>query len=110
MPKMMRYVLAVMTHDSSRIIRRHVSRSACQSLALLVTMGETKTPKETDSLLIEEDGNGGEKVKENRKSEMEIMIRGLRKDREVGKNEAIREFLMPIALCVYPSLGSSRAH
>ncbi|EIW64059.1 uncharacterized protein TRAVEDRAFT_55102 [Trametes versicolor FP-101664 SS1] len=97
-PKMMRYVLAVMTHDSSRIIRRHVSRSACQSLALLVTMGETKTPKETDSLLIEEDGNGGEKVKENRKSEMEIMIRGLRKDREVGKNEAIREFLMPIAL------------
>lgn len=105
MPKLMRYVLAVMTNDSSRIIRRHVARSACQSLALLVTMGEMKTPKEADSLLIEEDGNGGEKVKENKKSEIDMMIRGLRKDREVGKNEAIREFLMPIALCVVSSVG-----
>ncbi|KAH9858258.1 hypothetical protein C2E23DRAFT_892071 [Lenzites betulinus] len=97
-PKMMRYVLAVMANDSSRILRRHVARSACQSLALLVTMGEMKTPKEADSLLIEEDGNGGEKVKENKKSEIDMMIKALRKDREVGKNEAIREFLMPIAL------------
>ncbi|KAI0652328.1 hypothetical protein C8Q79DRAFT_937038 [Trametes meyenii] len=97
-PKMMRYVLAVVTHDSSRIVRRHVARSACQSLALLVTMGEMKTPKEADSLLIEEDGNGGEKIKENKKSEIDMMIKALRKDREVGKNEAIREFLMPIAL------------
>ncbi|KAI8981206.1 hypothetical protein BD414DRAFT_93257 [Trametes punicea] len=97
-PKIMRYVLAVMANDSSRIIRRHVARNACQSLALLVTMGEMKTPKETDSLLIEEDGNGAEKAKENKKSEIDLMIKALRKDREVGKNEAIREFLMPIAL------------
>ncbi|KAI9057062.1 hypothetical protein FKP32DRAFT_1598551 [Trametes sanguinea] len=97
-PKIMRYVLAVMANDSSRIIRRHVARNACQSLALLVTMGEMKTPKEADSLLIEEDGNGGEKVKEHKKSEIDLMIKALRKDREVGKNEAIREFLMPIAL------------
>ncbi|KAI0830772.1 hypothetical protein BC628DRAFT_1355553 [Trametes gibbosa] len=97
-PKMMRYVLAVMANDSSRILRRHVARCACQSLALLVTMGEMKTPKEADSLLIEEDGNGGEKIKENKKSEIDMMIKALRKDREVGKNEAIREFLMPIAL------------
>ena len=99
-PKIMRYVLAVMASDSSRVIRRHVARSACQSLALLVSMGEMKTPKEADSLMIEEDGNGGEKVKENKKSETELMIKALRKDREVGKNEAIREFLMPIALSV----------
>ncbi|KAI0639863.1 hypothetical protein C8Q77DRAFT_1083269 [Trametes polyzona] len=97
-PKLMRYVLAVMTNDSSRIVRRHVARAACQSLALLVTMGEMKTPKEADSLLIEEDGNGGEKAKENKKSEIDLMIKALRKDREVGKNEAVREFLMPIAL------------
>ncbi|TBU50053.1 hypothetical protein BD309DRAFT_996445 [Dichomitus squalens] len=97
-PKIMRYILAVMASDSSRIIRRHVARSACQSLALLVSMGEMKTPKEADSLMIEEDGNGGERVKENKKSETELMIKALRKDREVGKNEAIREFLMPIAL------------
>ena len=64
-------------------------------------MGEMKTPKEADSLMIEEDGNGGEKVKENKKSETELMIKALRKDREVGKNEAIREFLMPIALYAY---------
>ena len=96
----MRYVLAVMASDPSRIVRRHVARGACQSLALLVTMGEMKTPKEADSLMIEEDGNGAEKVKENKKSETELMIKALRKDREVGKNEAIREFLMPIALYV----------
>ena len=96
--KNMRYILSVMAHDSSRIVRRHVARSACQSLALLVTMGEMKTSKDADSLMIEEDGNGGEKVRENKKSEMDLMIKALRKDREVGKNEVIRELLMPIAL------------
>ncbi|KAH9943990.1 uncharacterized protein BXZ73DRAFT_39443 [Epithele typhae] len=96
--KNMRYILAVMAHDSSRVVRRHVARSAVQSLALLVSMGEMKTPKETDALMIEEDGNGGEKVKENKKSETDLLIKVLRKDREVGKNEVIREFLMTIAL------------
>ncbi len=94
----MRYILAVMTHDSSRVVRRHVARSACQSLALLVSMGEMKTSKEADAVMIEEDGNGGEKMKENKKSEMDLMIKALRKDREVGKNEVIRELLMPIAM------------
>ena len=97
-PKIMRYILSVMAGDSSRVVRRHVARSACQSLALLVSMGEMKTPKEADSLMIEEDGTGGEKVKENKKSELDLVIKALRKDREVGKNEVIRELLMPIAL------------
>ena len=57
-----------------------------------------KTPKESDAVMIEEDGNGAEKVKENKKSEMDLMIKALRKDREVGKNEVIRQLLMPIAL------------
>lgn len=49
--------------------------------------------------MIEEDGNNPEKMKDsNKKSEMEAMIKILRKDREVGKNEVLREFLMPIAL------------
>jgi len=98
----MRYILAVMANDPSRIIRRHVARTACQSLALLVSMGELKTSmKETESLLIEEDGANPERGKEfNRKSDVDAMIKVLRKDREVGKNEALREFLMPIALCV----------
>lgn len=94
----MRYVLAVMAHDPSRVIRRHVAQNACLSLALLVTMGEMKTSKEAESVLIEEDGAGADKAKENKKSDVDLMIKALRKDRELGKNEVIREFLMPIAL------------
>jgi len=95
----MSYVLAVMAHDSSRIVRRHVARSACYSLALLAQMGEMKsTVKESETLLIEEDGNSHEKMKENKKSELDAMIKVLRKDREIGKNEVLREFLMPVAL------------
>lgn len=98
-PQIMRYILAVMAHDSSRIIRRHVARSACYSLALLAQMGEMKTVvKESESLLIEEDGNFPEKAREAKKSELDAMIKVLRKDREVGKNEVLREYLMPVAL------------
>jgi hypothetical protein len=102
-PQIMRYVLAIMAHDPSRVIRRHVARNACYSLALLVQMGDMRsTSKEVESLLIEEDGNSQEKTKESKKSEMEAMIKVLRKDREVGKNEVLREFLMPIALYILP--------
>lgn len=100
-PKIMRYILAVMACDSSRAVRRHVARNACHSLALLVSMGEMKTPKDSESVLIEEDGNAPEKAKENKKSDMDLMIKTLRKDREIGKNEVIREFLLPIAMCVF---------
>ncbi|CAL1694239.1 unnamed protein product [Somion occarium] len=98
-PKIMQYFLSVMANDSSRVIRRHVARNACQSLALLVTMGELKSSaKDSETVLIEEDGNGQEKAKESRKSDIDILIKALRKDREAGKNEAVREFLIPIAL------------
>ncbi|KAJ6623113.1 hypothetical protein B0H10DRAFT_2011228 [Mycena sp. CBHHK59/15] len=98
-PPIMKYVLAVMAHDPSRVIRRHVARNACQSLALLVQMGEMKlNSKDSESLLIEEDGSIPEKNKESRRSEMEAMIKALRKDKEVGKNEAFRELMMPLAL------------
>ena len=96
-PKIMRYILPVMA-DDSRVVRRHVARGVCQSLALLVSMGEIKTSREADSLMIEKDGNGGEKVKENKKSELDLVIKALHKDREVGKNEMIQELLMPIVL------------
>ncbi|PFH52313.1 hypothetical protein AMATHDRAFT_140606 [Amanita thiersii Skay4041] len=98
-PQIMRYILAVMANDSSRVIRRHVAKNVCHSLALLMHMGEMKSNlKETESLLIEEDGSVPEKAKESKRSEMDMMIKVLRKDREVGKNEVLREFLMPIAL------------
>lgn len=97
----MRYVLAVIANDPSRVVRRHVARNACYSLALLVQMGEMKSNlKENETLLIEEDGSLPEKAREAKKSEMDLMIKVLRKDREVGKNEVMREFLMPIALYV----------
>jgi transcription initiation factor TFIID subunit 2 len=97
----MRYVLGVMANDPSRVIRRHVARSICPSLALLATLGEMRASiKESESLLIEEDGNSTEKAKEAKKSDVDMMIKVLRKDREVGKNEILREFLMPIALYV----------
>lgn len=97
----MGYILAVMANDPSRVIRRHVSKAACQSLAVLMSMGEMKaTIKEQESLLIEEDGMMPEKTKEAKKSDVDIMIKVLRKDREIGKNEVLREFLMPVALCV----------
>lgn len=106
-PQIMRYVLAVMANDPSRVVRRAVARNACHSLALLVQMGEMKsTLKENESLLIEEDGTAPEKTKESKKSEMDAMIKVLRKDREVGKNEVLREFLMPIALYVQPVFSS----
>jgi len=95
----MRYVLAVIANDPSRIVRRHVARNACQSLALLVQMGEMKSAaKDTESLLIEEDGSHPERMKESKKTELDALIKVLRKDREVGKNEILREFIMPIAL------------
>ncbi|KAJ3830293.1 hypothetical protein F5880DRAFT_1516515 [Lentinula raphanica] len=98
-PQIMRYVLAVMANDSSRIVRRHVARSATQSLALLVQMGEMKSnSKDAESLMIEEDGSHPEKSKESKKTEMDAMIKVLRKDREVGKNEIFRDFAVPIAL------------
>ncbi|KAJ3797877.1 TATA-binding protein associated factor Taf2 [Lentinula aff. detonsa] len=98
-PQIMRYVLAVIANDSSRIVRRHVARSATQSLALLVQMGEMKSnSKDSESLLIEEDGSHPEKMKESKKTEMDAMIKVLRKDREVGKNEIFRDFAVPIAL------------
>ena len=69
-------------------------------------MGEMKSSsKESESLMIEEDGNAQENKKESKKSDLDIFIKTLRKDREVGKNEVIREFLMPIAMFV-PSICS----
>ncbi len=103
-PSIMRYVLGVIANDPSRAVRRHVARNACHSLALLVQMGEIKaSSKDSDSLLIEEDGSLPEKSKESKKNELDAMIRALRKEREVGKNEVLREFIMAIALYVSSS-------
>lgn len=98
-PKIMNYILAVVANDSSRTVRRYVARNMCESLALLASIGEIKAPtKENEALLIEEDGTNADKSKESRKSETEMMIRALRKDREVGKSEVLRKCVVPVIL------------
>lgn len=100
-PKIMGYIFAVMANDTSRVIRRHVARNACESLALLATIAEIKhANKETEALLIEEDGSTPDKIKEGKKSEIDLVIRSLRKDKEVGKNDALRECLIPVLVYV----------
>ena len=47
-------------------------------------------------MLIEEDGTGT--PKEAKKLEVELMIRALRKDREVGKSDICREYIMLVIL------------
>lgn len=99
-PALLEYVLSVIISDSSRVIRRHVARTATQSLAILAQMGELKNgSKDADALLIEEDGTMPEKAKEAaKKSELDQMIRALRKDKELGKSNKLRDFLMPILM------------
>ena len=93
----MRYILATLANDSSRTVRRHVARNVCESLALLASIGEIKhASKDNESLLIEDDGTGT--PKEAKKSEVEMMIRALRKDKEVGKSDVLRDYVMPIIL------------
>lgn len=95
----MRYVFAVIANDPSRVVRRHVARNFCQSLALLAGLGEFRhAAKDNDSVMIEEDGSLPEKTKEAKKSEVDNMIRALRKDREVGRSDVLRECLMPVIL------------
>lgn len=99
-PPIMQYILAIIANDSSRVIRRRVGRNVCESLALLAMIGEIKhTTKDNEALLIEEDGSmQPEKMKENKKTDVDLVIRALRKDKEIGKSEILREFVMPIIL------------
>ncbi|EJD48509.1 hypothetical protein AURDEDRAFT_112948 [Auricularia subglabra TFB-10046 SS5] len=97
--KLMRYVLSVVQHDPSRVVRRHVAHSILESLALLFTIGEIKGGKE-DALLIEEDGGAQDKSKDlaAKKTEVNSFMKTLRRDKELGRNDVFRELIMPILL------------
>ncbi|KIY52676.1 hypothetical protein FISHEDRAFT_63651 [Fistulina hepatica ATCC 64428] len=98
-PPVMRYIFSVIANDPSRAVRRAVARGACVSLALLVQMGDIRTgSREAETLLIEEDGTTMDRQTEAKKSETETAIKALRKDKEVGKNEVLREWLFPLIL------------
>jgi hypothetical protein len=80
---MWRYFLAVMTRDSSRLIRRHVSRCAWESLAILASISEiNNASKRNEPLLIEEDVSQPSKFRSKR-TETDLLIKSLRRD--VGK-------------------------
>jgi transcription initiation factor TFIID subunit 2 len=100
--KVIAYILSTMAQDPSRIVRRHVAMNACHSLALLFSMGELRASgKDKDTLVLEEEGNAlAEKAKDAKRTEVELMIKAFRKDKDLGKNEQFRNMLMPVLLWV----------
>ncbi|KAG8818496.1 hypothetical protein FRC17_010811 [Serendipita sp. 399] len=94
-----KYLMAVISRDGSRIISRHVASNMCESLAIQFAIGDIKMlAKEPEPILIEEDATKPEVVKEPKKSEVDIMIKTLRKDKEIGRNVILRKTIMPMML------------
>jgi transcription initiation factor TFIID subunit 2 len=98
-PEVMKYLLAVITKDSSVVVSRHVASNMCESLAIQFAIGEIKMPaKEPEPILIEEDATKPEVAKEPKKSEVDLMIKTLRKDKEIGRSSVLRKHIMQIML------------
>ena len=98
-PEVLKYLLAIVSRDSSRVVARHVASNMCESLAIQFVIGEIRmTSKEPESILIEEDATKPEVNKEAKKSETDLMIKTLRKDKEIGKNQVLRKTLMKMML------------
>jgi transcription initiation factor TFIID subunit 2 len=97
-PRVINYLLIVVAKDPSRTVRRHVARCMAESLAILFHVGDIKHPSKDDPLLIEEDGNVPDVVKESKKSEAELLVKSLRKGKDIGRNETLRHDIMPIML------------
>jgi len=92
-------LLAVISRDSSRIVARHVASCMGESLAIQFTIGEIKvSSKELAPILVEEDATKPEKEQKPKKTEVDLMIKTLRKDAEIGRNTVLRERLMPMML------------
>lgn len=80
----------------------------CESLAIHFSTGDIKAlQKEPESILIEEDVTKPDKKKESKKTDVDLMIKTLRKDKEIGRNPVLREKLTPMMLCVLLVLTSS---
>jgi transcription initiation factor TFIID subunit 2 len=95
----MNYMFTVVVHDSSTYIRRRIARGLCESLALLYSIGEIRSvSKEGESLLIEEDSSIPDKSLEARRNDPRAMIKSFQKDKEIGRNEILRENIMTILL------------
>lgn len=104
-PEVLKYILAVIARDSSIVVSRHVASNMCESLAIQFAIGEIKMPaKEPEPILIEEDATKPEVAKEPKKSELDLMIKTLRKDKEIGRNAVLRKSLMNMMLQVISSV------
>lgn len=105
-PEVIKYLMAIISRDSSRVVSRHVASAMCESLAIQFVIGEIKMPpKEPESILIEEDAAKPEVSKEPKKSEVDLMIKTLRKDNDIGRNSALRKIVMPMMLYVFVALS-----
>ncbi|KAG9008792.1 hypothetical protein FRB90_008736 [Tulasnella sp. 427] len=95
---LIRYIMAVIATDSSRIIRRHVSRGVCESFAVLFAIGDIPwVGSKAQDVLIEEDGSTPVVEKKNpKKKDVDVMLKSLQKN--AGKALSLRECIMPIIL------------
>ncbi|KIO26946.1 hypothetical protein M407DRAFT_233870 [Tulasnella calospora MUT 4182] len=95
---LIRYIMAVIATDSSRLIRRHVARGVCESFAVLFAIGDIPwVGSKAQDVLIEEDGSTPVVEKKNpKKKEVDVMLKSLQKN--AGKALSLRECIMPIIL------------
>ncbi|KAG8886099.1 hypothetical protein FRB98_001473 [Tulasnella sp. 332] len=94
---LIRYVMAIIANDSSRVIRRHVARGLGESLGILFVIGDIPWVGARQDVLIEDDGTTplAERKTPQRK-ELDAMSKSVKQ--AVGKALSLRECIMPIVL------------
>ncbi|KAG9096358.1 hypothetical protein FRC06_008750 [Ceratobasidium sp. 370] len=93
---LIQYVFAVIAHDPSREVRRHVARAVIAGLAVLHAIGDVRLAgKDEPLLLIEDDGSTPAKDKA-KKGESDMLVKVLKK--EIGRSKQLRDSIMPIML------------
>lgn len=107
---LIRYIMAVIATDSSRLIRRHVARGVCESFGVLFAIGDIPwVGSKAQDVLIEEDGSTPVVEKKNpKKKEVDVMLKSLQKN--AGKALSLRECIMPIILYVDRPGSCSQPH
>lgn len=95
---LIRYIMAVIASDSSRVIRRHVATRVVESFGILFTIGDIPwSGNKAQDILIEEDGSAPVAEQKNpRKKQLDVMMKSLRNS--AGKALSIRESVMPVLL------------
>ncbi|KAG8680659.1 hypothetical protein FRC08_016121, partial [Ceratobasidium sp. 394] len=93
---LIQYIFAVIAHDPSREVRRHVARAVIAGLAVLHAIGDVRPAgKDEPLLLIEDDGSTPARDKA-KKGEGDMLVKVLKK--EIGRSKQLRDSIMPIML------------